>query len=124
MTELYTGKRGTILASPLLRSVLRGYSLHVLTWLRKPSPGLEAQLAELRERLSSLERREAVRAGEWADVLDRFESLYRRFVARQDRALRAATGQGEPVATGDPSTGPAVTTGDSPLSLRQRLQRR
>lgn len=88
-------------------------------WFRRTDPPERlTELNALRERLDTLERKEAVRAGEWADVLDRFERLYKRLVARQDRERRAVTGQAETVTTDEARS----DSGESPLALRRRLR--
>lgn len=90
----------------------------VLNWFRTPSAKLLAEINTFREELATIKRNEAVRAAEWSDVLDKFERLYKRLVARQDRARRSDPGQEETGSTGDSRAG----SGESPLSLRQRLR--
>ena len=108
----------TILASVLALRTVAGYFRAVLDWFRSHPRAPRIDLETLVARLDVLERKEAVRAAEWQDTLDRFERLYKRLVARQQREGRHVAGQDQTATPGDP---PPVV-GESPLSLRRRLR--
>jgi hypothetical protein len=72
----------------------------------------------LTARLDAVERKEALREAEWLDVLDRFDRLYKRIVARLDRERRNSTGKDVPVEPDASRSDP----GESTLALRRRLR--
>lgn len=107
----------TILASTLLRSLDGGYFFPVFFGRRAPDNDA-VRLRTLEERLGTLEKEAARREAEWLDVLDRFNRLYKRIVARQDRERRAVTGQAETVTTDEARS----DSGESTLALKRRLR--
>jgi len=80
------------------------------------SSSSSARIRDLELRVEQLVRSEAVRAGEWSDVLDRFNRLYKRLAARQAREDQALSENPEQ------STVRAPIAPESPLAMRQRMR--
>lgn len=70
----------------------------------------------LSDRVTAIERSEALRSAEWADTLDRFDRLYKRLCAREQRANTKTPPDDRSAVSGQPESG------ESPLEMRRRMR--
>lgn len=90
-----------------------GYFRTVFNRLRTAS-----RLDTLTQRVDTMVKNEARREAEWLDVLDRFDRLYKRIVARLDREAKPGAERRE---TGVPGEARS-DSGESTLELKRRLR--